>query len=67
MEALQRLVRDQDGSLTPMFALTLVPILGLIGITVDYTQSAARKAMLVSGSLIRSRSLAAAIGTSTLK
>jgi Flp pilus assembly protein TadG len=46
MEALQRLVRDQDGSLTPMFALTLVPILGLVGITVDYTQSAARKAML---------------------
>jgi Flp pilus assembly protein TadG len=46
MEALQRLVRDQDGSLTPMFALTLVPILGLVGITIDYTQSAARKAML---------------------
>src|ERR1700722_18607763 len=46
MEALQRLVRDQDGSLTPMFALTLVPILGLVGITIDYTQSSARKAML---------------------
>jgi Flp pilus assembly protein TadG len=29
-----------------MFALTLVPILGLVGITIDYTQSAARKAML---------------------
>jgi Flp pilus assembly protein TadG len=46
IEALQRLVRDQDGSLTPMFALTLLPILGLVGITVDYTQSSARKAML---------------------
>jgi Flp pilus assembly protein TadG len=46
MEALQHLVRDQNGGLTPMFALTLVPILGLVGITVDYTQSAARKAML---------------------
>jgi Flp pilus assembly protein TadG len=29
-----------------MFALTLLPILGLVGITVDYTQSSARKAML---------------------
>jgi Flp pilus assembly protein TadG len=46
IEALQRLVRDEGGSLTPMFALTLLPVLGLVGITVDYTQSSARKIML---------------------
>jgi Flp pilus assembly protein TadG len=46
IETLQRLVRDQDGNLTPMFALTLLPILGLVGITIDYTQPSARKAML---------------------
>jgi Flp pilus assembly protein TadG len=46
IEALQRLVRDQEGSLTPMFALTLLPVLGLVGITVDYTQSSTRKATL---------------------
>jgi Flp pilus assembly protein TadG len=46
IEALQRLVRDEGGSLTPMFALTLLPVLGLVGITVDYTQSSARKATL---------------------
>jgi Flp pilus assembly protein TadG len=46
IEALQRLARNEDGNLTPMFALTLVPILGLVGVTVDYTQSSARKATL---------------------
>ena len=46
IEALRRLARDQDGNLTPMFALTLLPVFGLVGITVDYTQSSARKAML---------------------
>ncbi len=46
IEALQRLVRDEGGSLTPMFALTLLPVLGLVGITVDYTQTSTRKAML---------------------
>ena len=44
--ALQRFVQDQDGNLTPMFALTLLPVLGLVGMTVDYSQSSARKAML---------------------
>jgi Flp pilus assembly protein TadG len=46
IEALRRLVQNQDGNLTPMFALTLLPVFGLVGITVDYTQSSARKAML---------------------
>ena len=46
IEALRRLVHDQGGNLTPMFALTLLPVFGLVGITVDYTQSSARKAML---------------------
>src|SRR5271165_2019227 len=46
IEALRRLARDEDGNLTPMFALTLLPVLGLIGITVDYTQSSTRKATL---------------------
>jgi Flp pilus assembly protein TadG len=44
--ALQRFARDDGGNLTPMFALTLLPVLGLIGITVDYTQSATRKVTL---------------------
>ena len=47
-EALQRLARDEGGNLTPMFALILLPVLGLVGITVDYSQSSARKAMLDS-------------------
>jgi Flp pilus assembly protein TadG len=55
--ALQRFVRDGGGNLTPMFALTLLPVLGLIGITVDYTQSSTRKAML--DSIADSASLAA--------
>jgi Flp pilus assembly protein TadG len=46
IEALQRLVRDEDANVTPMFALTLLPVLGLVGITVDYSQSSARKMML---------------------
>jgi Flp pilus assembly protein TadG len=48
IEALRRLARDQDGNFTPMFALTLLPILGLIGITVDYTQTSTRKVTLDS-------------------
>jgi Flp pilus assembly protein TadG len=46
IEVLQHLVRDQKGSITPMFALSLLPVLGLVGVTVDYTQSSARKAAL---------------------
>ena len=44
--ALQRFLRDSGGNLTPMFALTMIPVLGLIGISVDYTQSSTRKATL---------------------
>jgi Flp pilus assembly protein TadG len=61
IEALKRLVRNEDGNLAPMFALTLLPVLGLIGITVDYTQSSARKATL--DSIADSASLAAVTPT----
>jgi Flp pilus assembly protein TadG len=61
IEALQRFVHDQDGNLAPIFALTLLPIVGLIGITVDYTQSAARKATL--DTIADSASLAAVTPT----
>jgi Flp pilus assembly protein TadG len=61
IEALQRFARDQVGNLAPIFALTLLPIVGLIGITVDYTQSAARKATL--DSIADSASLAAVTPT----
>jgi Flp pilus assembly protein TadG len=43
---LQWFLGDSGGNLTTMFALTLLPVLGLIGITVDYTQSSTRKATL---------------------
>jgi Flp pilus assembly protein TadG len=54
---LQQFLRDSGGNLTTMFALTLLPVLGLIGITVDYTQSSTRKATL--DSIADSASLAA--------
>jgi Flp pilus assembly protein TadG len=57
LAALRRFVRDSGGNLTPMFALTLVPIVGLVGMTVDYTQSSTRKATL--DSIADSASLAA--------
>jgi len=50
-------LRDEGGNLTTMFALTLLPVLGLIGVTVDYTQSSTRKAAL--DSIADSASLAA--------
>ena len=46
--ALQRFLRDRDGNLSPMFALIVLPVVGLIGITVDYSQSSTRKIMLDS-------------------
>jgi Flp pilus assembly protein TadG len=46
LTVLQRCLRDDGGNLTPMFALALLPVLGLIGMTVDYTQSSTRKATL---------------------
>src|SRR5271168_2884343 len=57
LAALRWFVRDSSGNLTPMFALTLLPILGLVGMTVDYTQSSTRKATL--DSIADSASLAA--------
>ena len=54
---LQRFLGDNGGNLSTMFALTLLPVLGLIGITVDYTQSSTRKATL--DSIADSASLAA--------
>jgi Flp pilus assembly protein TadG len=44
--ALQRFLRDSGGNLSSIFALTILPVFGLIGITVDYTQSSTRKAAL---------------------
>jgi Flp pilus assembly protein TadG len=44
--ALRHFLRDDGGNLTTMFALSLLPVLGLIGITVDYTQSSTRKTTL---------------------
>jgi len=38
--------RDEAGNLSTMFALCLLPVLGLVGITVDYTQSSTRKLTL---------------------
>jgi Flp pilus assembly protein TadG len=46
LTVLKRCLRDDGGNLTPMFALALLPVLGLIGMTVDYTQSSTRKATL---------------------
>ena len=57
LTVLQRFLGDSGGNLTTMFALTLLPVLGLIGITVDYTQSSTRKATL--DSIADSASLAA--------
>jgi Flp pilus assembly protein TadG len=42
------LFRDEAGNLTSMFALSLLPVLGLVGMTVDYTQSVTRKVTLDS-------------------
>jgi Flp pilus assembly protein TadG len=39
-------LRDEGGGLATMFALTLIPILILTGITIDYTQSSNRKLRL---------------------
>src|ERR1700738_1113616 len=44
--ALHRFLCDRKGNLSAMFALTLVPVAGLIGMGVDFTLSAKRKAML---------------------
>ena len=43
---LHRFFRDDRGNLSAMFALTLVPIVSLIGVGIDYTNSSKRKATL---------------------
>jgi Flp pilus assembly protein TadG len=43
---LRRFLRDEKGNLSVMFALILVPAVGLIGMSVDYTMAAKRKALL---------------------
>jgi Flp pilus assembly protein TadG len=44
-----RLVGDRAGGVAPMFALALVPMVGLVGAAVDYSRgNAARTAMLAS-------------------
>jgi Flp pilus assembly protein TadG len=43
---LRRFLRDDDGNLIVLFALALVPIITLIGMTVDFSLSSKRKAML---------------------
>jgi Flp pilus assembly protein TadG len=45
-QALRRFIRDDDGNLVVLFALTLVPIITLIGITVDFSLASKRKTML---------------------
>src|ERR1700720_531271 len=55
--ALHRFLRDREGNLSALFALSLVPVAGLIGMGVDFTVSYRRKAML--DSIADSASLAA--------
>jgi Flp pilus assembly protein TadG len=43
---LNRFFRDDRGNFSAMFALTLVPVVGLIGMAVDFTMSSKRKAIL---------------------
>jgi Flp pilus assembly protein TadG len=44
--ALRYFLRDREGNLSVIFALTLLPIVGLIGAGVDFTQASNRKLML---------------------
>jgi len=43
---LQRFFRDDGGNLSAVFALTLIPVVSLIGVGIDFTNSAKRKATL---------------------
>jgi Flp pilus assembly protein TadG len=47
-QALYRFLRDDAGNLSAIFALTLVPVLGLIGVGIDYSTAAKYKATLNS-------------------
>src|SRR5258708_4484842 len=44
--ALHRFLRASGANLTSMFAPTLLPVVGLIGVAIDYTQSSSRKLTL---------------------
>jgi Flp pilus assembly protein TadG len=44
--ALRRLAADRAGNIAPLFALTLVAVMGIIGIGIDYGQLSNRKATL---------------------
>jgi Flp pilus assembly protein TadG len=43
---LHRFIRDDGGNLSAIFALTLVPIVALIGMGIDYAAASKRKALL---------------------
>ena len=36
---LQRFLQDRRGSITPMFALAIVPVVGLTGAAIDYSRA----------------------------
>jgi Flp pilus assembly protein TadG len=49
MIALRRFIADHEGSLMPMFVLSLIPVLALIGVAADYTRvSKVRTSLQVS-------------------
>ena len=43
-----RLVQQSDGSLVPTFAISLIPLLGVVGLAVDYSRANAVKAKVQS-------------------
>src|SRR5262245_21544091 len=43
---IRRFLSDRRGSILPMFGLTLIPMLGLIGAAVDYSRANSVKAAL---------------------
>jgi Flp pilus assembly protein TadG len=47
-ETLRRFLRDREGNLSVMMTLSLIPVVGLSGIMLDFTQAARHKAMLDS-------------------
>src|ERR1700730_4347940 len=44
--AISRFLRDEGGNCSAVFSLTLVPVVGLIGMGVDFSMSSKRKAIL---------------------
>src|SRR5258708_500225 len=45
-QALHRFLSDDGGNFSALFALTLVPVISLVGVGIDYSMSAKHKAML---------------------